>query len=116
MGRDDQEFMHGLKIDFFKNHIFAFTPRGDIIDLPEEATPIDFAYAIHSEVGDAAVGAKADGKIIPLNQPIENGQVIEIMTEKNKKKASRDWLSFVKTSTAKAHIRRSLRQEGAFKK
>ncbi len=116
IGRDDQEFMHGLKIDFFQNHIFAFTPRGDIIDLPEEATPIDFAYAIHSEVGDATVGAKADGKIIPLNQPIENGQVIEIMTEKNKKKASRDWLSFVKTSNAKSHIRRSLRQGGGFGK
>ena len=114
MGRDDQEFMHGLKIDFFKNHIFAFTPRGDIIDLPEEGTPIDFAYSIHSEIGDSAAGAKADGKIIPLDQPIENGQVIEILTEKNKKKASRDWLSFVKTSNAKSHIRRSLRNEGLF--
>ena len=114
MGRDDQEFMHGLKIDFFKNHIFAFTPRGDIIDLPEEGTPIDFAYSIHSEIGDSAIGAKADGKIIPLDQPIENGQVIEILTEKNKKKASRDWLSFVKTSNAKSHIRRSLRHEGEF--
>ncbi len=114
MGRDDQEFMHGLKIDFFKNHIFAFTPKGDIIDLPEEGTPIDFAYAIHSEIGDAAIGAKADGKIVSLSQPIENGQVIEILIDKNKKKASRDWLSFVKTSNAKSHIRRSLRQQGVF--
>ncbi len=112
MGRDDQEFMSGLKIDFFKNHIFAFTPKGDIIDLPEEATPIDFAYSIHSQIGDAATGAKADGKIIPLDQPIENGQVIEIITEKHKKKASRDWLSFVKTSNAKTHIRRSIRHDG----
>lgn len=114
IGRDDQEFLHGLKIDFFKNHIFAFTPKGDIIDLPEEGTPIDFAYAIHSEIGDSAVGAKADGKIVPLDQPIENGQVIEILTDKNKKKASRDWLSFVKTSNAKAHIRRSIRHDGLF--
>lgn len=114
MGRDDQEFLRGLKIDFFKNHIFAFTPKGDIIDLPEEATPVDFAYAIHSEIGDAAVGAKADGKIIPLNDQIKNAQVIEILTEKNKKKASRDWLSFVKTSNAKSHIRRSLRHDGLF--
>ena len=114
IGRDDQEFLHGLKIDFFKNHIFAFTPKGDIIDLPEEATPVDFAYAIHSEIGDAAVGAKADGKIISLDQPIQNGQVIEIVTEKNKKKASRDWLTFVKTQNAKTHIRRSVRHDGLF--
>lgn len=114
IGRDDQEFLHGLKIDFFKNHIFAFTPKGDIIDLPEEATPVDFAYAIHSEIGNAAVGAKADGKIIPIDQPIQNGQVIEILTEKNKKKASRDWLAFAKTSNAKSHIRRSVRHDGLF--
>ncbi|TXH01381.1 MAG: bifunctional (p)ppGpp synthetase/guanosine-3',5'-bis(diphosphate) 3'-pyrophosphohydrolase, partial [Candidatus Moraniibacteriota bacterium] len=116
IGHDDQEFMSGIKIDFFKNHIFAFTPKGDIIDLPEEATPIDFAYSIHSEIGDAAIGAKADGKIIPLNQPIENGQVIEIVIDKHKKKASRDWLTSVKTQNAKTHIRRSLRQHGEFKK
>lgn len=114
IGRDDQEFMSGLKIDFFKNHIFAFTPKGDIIDLPEEATPIDFAYAIHSEIGNAAIGAKADSKIIPLDQTIENGQVIEILIDKNKKKASRDWLTFVKTNNAKAHIRRSVRHDGLF--
>lgn len=114
IGRDDEEFMRGLKIDFFKNHIFAFTPRGDIIDLPEEATPIDFAYAIHSQIGDAAVGAKADGKIVPLDYKIENGQMIEILTEKNKKKPSRDWIDFVKTSNAKAHIRRALRNDGLF--
>ncbi len=116
IGRDDEEFLRGLKIDFFKNHIFAFTPKGDIIELPEDATPIDFAYAIHSEIGDRATGAKADSKIIPLDQPIINGQVIEILTEKNKKKPSRDWLDFVKTSTAKAHIRRALRDDGLFAK
>ncbi len=114
IGRDDEEFLQGLKIDFFKNHIFAFTPKGDIIDLPEDATPIDFAYAIHSQIGDAAAGAKADGKIVPLDEHIVNGQVIEILTEKNKKKPSRDWLLFVKTANAKAHIRRALRNDGLF--
>ncbi len=114
IGRDDEEFLKGLKIDFFKNHIFAFTPKGDIIELPEDATPIDFAYAIHSQIGDAASGAKADGKIIPLDQHIVNGQVIEILTEKNKKKPSRDWLDFTKTANAKAHIRRALRNDGLF--
>ncbi len=109
IGRDDQEFTEGLKIEFFKNHIFAFTPKGDIIELPEEATPIDFAYAIHSEIGNRAVGAKADGKMIPLDSNIKNAQVIEILTVKEKKKPSRDWLNSVKTSAAKSHIRRELR-------
>ncbi|MEK7181710.1 MAG: RelA/SpoT family protein [Patescibacteria group bacterium] len=109
IGRDDEEFMQGLKIEFFKNHIFAFTPKGDIIELPEEATPIDFAYAIHSEVGQRANGAKADGKMVPLDYHIKNGQVVEILTTKEKKKPSRGWLDFVKTSGAKSHIRRELR-------
>jgi GTP pyrophosphokinase len=109
IGNDDKEFAEGLKIEFFKNHIFAFTPKGDIIELPEEATPIDFAYAIHSEIGNRAVGAKADGKIIPLNSQVKNGQVIEVLTVKEKKKPSRDWLDFAKTSSAKSHIRRELR-------
>ncbi len=111
IGRDDKEFMEGLKIEFFKNHIFAFTPKGDIIELPEEATPIDFAYAIHSEIGNRAVGAKADSKMVPLDYHIANAQVIEILTVKEKKKPSRDWLDFVKTSSAKSHIRRELRHD-----
>jgi guanosine-3',5'-bis(diphosphate) 3'-pyrophosphohydrolase len=113
IGRNDQEFLESLKIDFFKNHIFAFTPHGDIIDLPEEATPIDFAYAIHSEVGNHATGAKADGKIVTLDYHIQNGQVIEILTAKDKKKPSRDWLRFVKTSVAKSHIRRQIKKHEA---
>jgi guanosine-3',5'-bis(diphosphate) 3'-pyrophosphohydrolase len=113
IGRDDQEFMEGLKIDFFKNHIFAFTPRGDIIDLPEDATPVDFAYAIHSEVGNRATGAKADGKMVPLDYHIQNGQVIEILTTKEKRRPGRDWLQFAKTSVAKSHIRRQLKKHEA---
>jgi GTP diphosphokinase / guanosine-3',5'-bis(diphosphate) 3'-diphosphatase len=115
IGRDDAEFLEGLKIEFFKNHIFAFTPKGDIIELPEEATPVDFAYAIHSEVGSRAVGAKANGKMVPLDYQIQNAQVIEILTVKEKKKPSLDWLKFVKTSGAKSHIQRELRHE-EFKK
>ncbi len=112
IGRDDEEFLESLKIDFFKNHIFAFTPKGDIIDLPEEATPIDFAYAIHSEIGNRANGAKVDGKMVPLDHQIKNGQVVEILTAKEHKNPSRDWLRFVKTSLAKSHIRRQLKKEG----
>lgn len=114
IGRDDEEFLEGLKIDFFKNHIFAFTPKGDIIDLPEEATPVDFAYSIHSEIGERATGAKADGKMVPLDYQIRNGQVVEILVTKDRKKPSRDWLRFVKTSLAKSHIRRALKKEGVF--
>lgn len=109
IGRDDKEFMEGLKIEFFKNHIFAFTPKGDIIELPEEATPIDFAYAIHSEIGNRTIGAKANGKMVPLDYHIQNAEVIEILTVKEKKKPSRDWLESVKTSSAKSHIRHALR-------
>ncbi len=116
IGRDDQEFVEGLKIEFFKNHIFAFTPKGDIIELPEEATPIDFAYAIHSEIGNRTVGAKADSKMVPLDYHIKNAQVIEILTVKEKKKPSRDWLDFVITASAKSHIRRELRGDEFGKK
>lgn len=111
IGKDDEEFIEGLKIDFFKNHIFAFTPKGDIIDLPEDATPIDFAYAIHSEIGNRTIGAKVNNGIVPLNYHIKNGQVVEILTTKENKKPSQDWLRFVKTSVAKTHIRKQLKKE-----
>ena len=112
LGKDDHEFMESLKIDFFKNHIFAFTPLGDIIDLPEDATPIDFAYKVHSEIGDRAMAAKVNGKIVPLDYRIRNGEVIEIVTSKEHKNPSRDWLRFVKTSIAKTHIRKFMKKEG----
>jgi len=112
LGKDDHEFMEGLKIDFFKNHIFAFTPMGDIIDLPEEATPIDFAYRVHSEIGDRAVGAKVNGHIVTLDYKVKNGEIIEILTSKDHKNPSRDWLRFVKTSNAKSHIKKFMKKEG----
>lgn len=115
IGRDDEEFIESLNIDFFKNHIFAFTPLGDIIDLPEDATPIDFAYAIHGEIGNHMVGAKIDNKMVPLNRLIKNGEVVEILTSKDRKSPNQDWLKFAKTSAAKSHIRRELRKEGLIK-
>jgi GTP pyrophosphokinase len=111
IGRNDEEFLEGLKIDFFKNHIFAFTPKGDIIDLPEDATPIDFAYAIHSEIGNHATSAKADGRMVPLDYKIRNGERIEILTTRDRRSPNHDWLSFVKTSNAKSHIRHAIRKE-----
>lgn len=111
-GEDNNEFMETLRIDFFKNHIFAFTPLGDIIDLPEDATPVDFAYLVHSEIGNRTMGAKANGKMVPLDYKIKNGDVIEIITSKESKNPSRDWLKFVRTSVAKSHIRRVMKKEG----
>ena len=110
IGSDDEEFLEGLKIDFFKNHIFAFTPKGDIIDLPEESTPVDFAYSIHSDIGNRINEARANGKIVPINYQIKNGDVVEIMFSKEKRKPNRDWLKFVKTSIAKSHIKRELKK------
>lgn len=98
-------FWKNFKIDFFENQIFVFTPNGDVIILPKASTPIDFAYAIHSEIGNHCEGAKRDGKIIPLSELLKNGDVIEIIT--NKKRApSQDWLRFVKTGFAKSHIKK----------
>ncbi|HLN19191.1 MAG TPA: RelA/SpoT family protein [Patescibacteria group bacterium] len=112
LGRDNQEFVESLKIDFFKNHIFAFTPNGDIIDLPEESTPVDFAYKVHSEIGNRTASAKVNGKIVPLDYHVRNGDVVEIITTKDPKNPSRDWLKFVKTSEAKSHIRKFMKREG----
>ncbi len=112
LGTDNLEFVQGLKIDFFQNHIFAFTPKGDIIDLPEDATPIDFAYAVHTEIGNRMIGAKVDGKLVSLDSKIKNGQVVEILTSKDTKAPNQDWLRVAKTSNAKSKIRQQLRRAG----
>jgi len=99
-----EEFIDSLKIDFLKDRIFVFTPKGDIIDLPEGAIPIDFAYEIHTDVGNQCAGAKVDEKLVPLSRPLQNGEVVEIITQKNKK-PNRDWLQIVKTNAAKSKIK-----------
>ncbi|KKT82698.1 MAG: hypothetical protein A3B99_01775 [Candidatus Yanofskybacteria bacterium RIFCSPHIGHO2_02_FULL_44_12b] len=103
------ESFTNLKIDFFKNRIFAFTPKGDVKDLPEGATPIDFAYAIHSDLGHSVTGAKVNGKMVPLEFGLKNGDVVEIIKGKNKK-PSFDWLEFVKTTEAKRRIKSWFRE------
>lgn len=102
---DPEEYLKLLKIDFFGDRIFVFTPRGDVVDLPENATGIDFAYAIHTDLGHRCAGIKADGKLISLDQPLKSGQIAEIITQKAEK-PSRDWLRFVKTSQAKSKIKK----------
>ena len=105
---DHKEFLQrleSLKVDVFQNRIFVFTPQGDVIDLPEDATPVDFAYAIHTEVGNHCTGARINDEIVTLNRPLKSGDVVEIMTDKKRSHPSGDWLKFVKTHNAKNKIR-----------
>ena len=106
-----EEFSN-LKIDFFKNRIFVFTPKGEVKDLPEGATPVDFAYAIHTDLGHAILGAKANNKIVPLHYELKNGDVVEILKGKNPK-PSFDWLKIVKTAEARKKIKSWFRDSPA---
>ncbi len=103
----DQEFITDLQQDFFMNRIFVFTPQGDVVDLPVGATPIDFAYAIHSEIGNHIAGAKVNKKMVQLDTELKNGDIVEIETKKSAR-PSKKWLSIAKTSMAKRHIRSEL--------
>ncbi len=106
-----EEFLDALKIDFFKDRVFVLTPKGDVIDLPEGATPVDFAYHIHSEVGNSMVAAKVNNRIVPLSHELISGDIVEIITQKNKK-PNLKWLEFAKTPIAKQHIRNAMKEYG----
>jgi GTP diphosphokinase / guanosine-3',5'-bis(diphosphate) 3'-diphosphatase len=102
--QDPTEFMSTLKVDLYPEEVYTFTPRGKVIVLPRDATPIDFAYAIHSDVGHTCVGAKVNGRIVPLRSSLRNGDIVEIMTQPGHE-PSKDWLAFVKTSRARNKIK-----------
>ncbi len=108
---DAREFMESLKIDMFTDEVFVFTPKGDVFDLPAGSTPIDFAYRVHSEVGHRCVGAKINGRIAPLDTPLQHGDIVEILTSKQSPGPSADWLNIAKTSNAKNRIRQWFKRE-----
>jgi guanosine-3',5'-bis(diphosphate) 3'-pyrophosphohydrolase len=108
--KEPEEFMEFLRIDLFQDEIFVFTPKGDVKQLPKGATPIDFAFAVHTEIGLHCAGARVNGRIVPLSRELKNGDTVEIVTDP-RQRPSRDWLAFVKTARARQKIRHWIKQE-----
>lgn len=110
--KDSREFMEALKVDLFSANVLVYSPKGDVKDLVKGSTPLDFAYSVHTEVGNKCVGAKVNGKLVPLNYELQTADIIEIMTSASSKGPSRDWLNMVKTATARNKIRNWFKKEG----
>ena len=108
---DAQEFVQALKVDMFADEVFVFTPRGDVVNLPVGSTPIDFAYNIHSEVGNGMTGAMVNGRLVPYSHTLSNGDIVRILTSKSAKGPSRDWLDLIKSPEARNKIRQWFKRE-----
>ena len=109
--QDATEFLESLKVDLFEDEVFVFTPKGEVKNLSAGSTPLDFAYAVHTDVGHRCVGAKVNGKIVPLHYQLKSGDIVEILTAKQERGPSRDWLAVVRTSRARNKIRAFLKRE-----
>ena len=109
--KDPQEFLDSLKEDVFNSQVYVFTPKGDVIELPAESTPIDFAYRVHTKVGNKCTGAKINGRLVPIDYKLQNGEIVEIITSSNSNGPSRDWLRLVKTPNARNRIRQFFKKE-----
>lgn len=105
--QDDPKALDNMKLDMFNNRCYVFTPHGDVIELPEDATPVDFAYKIHSEIGNKCEGAYVNGKYVPLDTKLNNGDLVEIVINKNRKSPNANWLTFVKTRIARTNIKQA---------
>jgi guanosine-3',5'-bis(diphosphate) 3'-pyrophosphohydrolase len=110
-GADAEDFIHSLKVDMFADEVFVFTPRGDVITLPAGATPIDFAYNIHSAVGNHMVGAKVNGRLVPFDTRLKNGDIVEVVTSQSAHGPSRDWVKIARSSNARSKIRQWFKRE-----
>ncbi len=109
--KDADEYLENLRFDLFEDEVFVFTPKGDVKNLPAGATPVDFAYHIHTQIGQQCVGAKVNGRLVPLDYKLKNGDIVQILTTKQESGPSSDWLQFVVTSKAKSKIRQWLREQ-----